>query len=77
MDPENVTLRREFVRCSKPACKRCKDAPGHGPYWYAYKREDGKVRKEYIGRHLPREYDDSLHADRHAIARCRLAMRRE
>ena len=44
-----VTYRQEPVSCGKPGCTRCP----HGPYWYAYWREDGKVRSRYIGRHLP------------------------
>jgi hypothetical protein len=44
-----VTYRREMVRCGKTACRSCP----HGPYWYAYWREDGRVRSRYIGRRLP------------------------
>ena len=50
-DPEagRVTYRLESVRCGKEGCKSCP----HGPYWYAYYREDGKLRSRYIGRELP------------------------
>ncbi len=48
-EPERVTYRLEHVRCGKPGCKSCP----HGPYWYAYFREDGKLRSRYIGRELP------------------------
>jgi hypothetical protein len=44
-----VTYRRQPVTCSKPGCTRCP----HGPYWYAYWREDGKQRSRYIGKALP------------------------
>jgi hypothetical protein len=44
-----VTYRRESVRCGKRGCKTCP----HGPYWYAYYREDGKLRSRYIGKELP------------------------
>lgn len=44
-----VTYRLETVRCGKPGCSRCP----HGPYWYAYYREGGKLRSRYIGRELP------------------------
>lgn len=44
-----VTYRLEPVRCGKPGCTKCP----HGPYWYAYWREDGKVRSRYIGPELP------------------------
>ncbi len=48
-----VTYRLERVRCGNPACK-CR-GEGHGPYWYAYFRQDGKLRKRYIGKELPAE----------------------
>lgn len=45
----HVTLRQEMVKCGKPGCTRCP----HGPYWYAYWREAGKVRSRYLGKQLP------------------------
>ena len=42
----NVTLRRQWVRCGKGACTRCP----HGPYWYAYWREDGRRCSRYVGK---------------------------
>ena len=52
-DPDSgkVTYRLETVRCGKPGCRTCP----HGPYWYAYFREDGKLRSRYIGRDRPAE----------------------
>jgi hypothetical protein len=44
-----VTFRQESVRCGRAACTRCP----HGPYWYAYWRESGKLRSRYIGKQLP------------------------
>lgn len=44
-----VTYRLESVKCGKPGCTKCP----HGPYWYAYYREEGKVRSRYIGPELP------------------------
>lgn len=44
-----VTYRLESVKCGKPRCTKCP----HGPYWYAYYREEGKVRSRYIGAELP------------------------
>jgi hypothetical protein len=49
--PPTLRYRREHVRCGKEGCTACP----HGPYWYAYWREDGRTRKRYIGRHLPGE----------------------
>jgi hypothetical protein len=45
-----VTYRLEPVTCGKPGCRSCP----HGPYWYAYYREGGRLRSRYIGRELPR-----------------------
>ncbi|MDA8064454.1 MAG: hypothetical protein M0031_02945 [Thermaerobacter sp.] len=47
------TYRQEWVRCRRPGCVKCGEGPGHGPYWYAYHREGGRLRKKYIGRELP------------------------
>lgn len=44
-----ITFRYETVRCGKPNCTRCP----HGPYWYAYWKENGRTRSRYIGRTLP------------------------
>ena len=44
-----VTFRQQSVRCGKKGCTSCP----HGPYWYAYWREDGRVRSRYIGKSLP------------------------
>ncbi len=49
--PAGLTYRQEEVTCGKQACTRCP----HGPYWYAYWKQDGRTRKRYIGRHLPGE----------------------
>ncbi len=46
-----VRLRRQMVRCGKATCTTCP----HGPYWYAYWREDGKRKSRYIGRLLEEE----------------------
>ncbi len=47
--PVNVTYRQEHVRCGKPTCATCP----HGPYWYAYWRQDGRSRSRYVGKTLP------------------------
>lgn len=44
-----VTFRQERVRCGRASCTRCP----HGPYWYAYWREGGRLRSRYIGKRLP------------------------
>ena len=45
----SITFRYETVRCGKANCTRCP----HGPYWYAYCKEDGRTRSRYVGRVLP------------------------
>ncbi len=45
-----VTFRQERVRCGRDGCTTCP----HGPYWYAYWREGGRLRSRYIGKDLPR-----------------------
>ena len=41
----------ERVRCGKVGCKCAgKDGELHGPYWYAYWRDDGKLKSRYVGK---------------------------
>ncbi|MFA9430085.1 hypothetical protein [Egicoccus sp. AB-alg2] len=47
--PPTLRYRQEHVRCGKAGCTTCP----HGPYWYAYWKEDGRTRKRYLGRNLP------------------------
>jgi hypothetical protein len=49
--PENATIRKEYVKCGKTPCYQGK----HGPYYYAYWKdpETKKLRKKYIGTHMP------------------------
>ncbi len=43
--PSYATIREERIRCGK-SCLMCP----HGPYYYAYWKEDnGKLKKKYIG----------------------------
>jgi hypothetical protein len=42
----HYSMRCEWVKCGKPRCKTCP----HGPYWYGYYREGGKVKKRYFGK---------------------------
>jgi hypothetical protein len=44
-----VTFRQERVRCGRSGCSTCP----HGPYWYAYWREGGRLRSRYIGKQPP------------------------
>jgi hypothetical protein len=49
--PSGATIRKEYVKCGNPNCYRCK----HGPYYYGYWIENGKLKKKYIGRYDPRK----------------------
>jgi hypothetical protein len=48
------TYRQELVRCGKQDCK-CAAGELHGPYWYAYWREGGRTKSQYVGKTLPIE----------------------
>lgn len=50
-DGTKISYRREEVRCGKSNCTRCP----HGPYWYAYWREGGRLRSKYLGSAKARE----------------------
>jgi len=43
----NGTLRLEYVRCGKEGC-HCASDQGHGPYWYAYRKQRGRVVSTYM-----------------------------
>lgn len=50
---DNRFYQLERVRCGKAGCK-CAGENGqlHGPYWYAYWRDDGKLKSRYVGKQL-------------------------
>jgi hypothetical protein len=52
---KNVTYRREYVKCGK-GCAGCP----HGPYWYQYSRESGRLRKKYVGKELPSDSSNTF-----------------
>jgi hypothetical protein len=45
--PPNATIRQEYVKCGDPDCKN-----SHGPYLYAYWKQDKKLKKRYVGKNL-------------------------
>jgi hypothetical protein len=49
----SATLRLELIKCGKVRCRVCRSGPAHGPYWYAYWKQDGRSRSKYIGQHRP------------------------
>ena len=46
--PRNVTIREEYVKCGKSDCPS-----KHGPYYYAYWKQNEKLKKKYIGKYPP------------------------
>jgi hypothetical protein len=50
--PENATIRKEYIKCGKEICEI-----EHGPYHYAYWKdpESKKLKKKYIGDHIPND----------------------
>lgn len=50
MDDERWTYQEEMIRCGKPSCKSCP----HGPYWYGYRHQGGRMKKKYLGKKDPR-----------------------
>jgi hypothetical protein len=56
--PNNATIRKEYVKCRKETCEE-----KHGPYYYAYWKdpESKKLRKKYIGTHMPKIKDELNH----------------
>src|ERR1700758_1194834 len=45
--PPNATIRQEYVKCGNPDCQT-----SHGPYLYAYWKQDKKLRKRYVGKNF-------------------------
>ena len=43
------TYQHELIKCGKKNC-RCVKGKGHGPYWYAYYWQGGRLKSEYIGK---------------------------
>jgi hypothetical protein len=39
----------QWVRCGRPRC-RCARGQLHGPYFFRFWREDGRLRKQYVKR---------------------------
>jgi hypothetical protein len=49
--PDKATVREEYIKCGKDFCLRCP----HGPYYYAYWKENKKLKKKYLGSYNPRQ----------------------
>lgn len=61
-------FQQEYVRCGKAGChcagadatsrKNPRAPRGHGPYWYGYWKENGKLHKRYFGKRRPGQWRD-------------------
>ena len=45
--PLNATIMQEYVKCGNPDCQK-----SHGPYFYAYWKQDKKLKKRYVGKNF-------------------------
>ncbi|MBE3561346.1 MAG: hypothetical protein IMW89_19310 [Ktedonobacteraceae bacterium] len=50
---QHITYQLQFRKCGKTSCSTCRNGQGHGPYWYAYWREDSRLRSGYVGKQRP------------------------
>jgi hypothetical protein len=60
----------QWRRCGRPAC-RCASGRPHGPYYYRFWREGGKLKKAYVRRADLQEVRSRCEARR--LARAALA----
>ena len=61
----HVTYRQVLKACGKPACRVCGGtAKKHGPYWYksVWDPRRQRTRTVYVGKALPQEAAEVLHA---------------
>jgi predicted ATPase/DNA-binding SARP family transcriptional activator/uncharacterized protein HemY len=48
-----ISYSQEYRRCGKAGCAQCSiGGHGHGPYWYASWKENGKRKRRYLGRNV-------------------------
>lgn len=45
-----ITYQSELVKCGKANCGCATPGSLHGPYWYGYRREKGRLKSWYIGK---------------------------
>lgn len=63
--PANATIREEHVKCKKFHCKMYP----HGPYYYAYWKENGKFEKEVYRYEIRQNVEKRAKRDRTASYR--------
>ena len=65
----------QWVRCGKPNC-RCARGELHGPYYYRFWRENGKLRKVYVKPGDLAEVQEACEARRRERRELRAAMQK-
>ena len=49
-----ISYSQQYRRCGKADCSACRaHGPRHGPYWYAYWWDAGRMRSRYLGKQPP------------------------
>ncbi|MEO9296111.1 MAG: hypothetical protein ABI347_11020 [Nitrososphaera sp.] len=62
--PDRATIRSEYIHCGRKDCDK-----RHGPYYYAYWKQEGKLRKAYVGSSLELGKEAYRVKKTHGIAR--------
>jgi hypothetical protein len=57
MDESGWTYQERYVRCGKASCSKCGMGDGHGPYWYGFRHERGRMYSKYFGKYHPQGED--------------------
>lgn len=61
----HITYQLQYRKCGKASCTPCRNGQGHGPYWYAYWRENHRLRSGYVGKVHPALLASSVPATEH------------
>lgn len=59
----HITYQLQYRKCGKASCSTCRNGQGHGPYWYAYWREDSRLRSGYVGKVNPNGVEATSSSD--------------
>jgi hypothetical protein len=54
-----ITYQCERIKCGKPNCRCAVEGSLHGPYWYGYRKEKGRLKSWYIGKNLKLEDEEA------------------
>ena len=72
--PKTGALCPQWVKCGKPTC-HCAAGDLHGPYWYLFWRQDGRLRKRYVKPDEVEAVRAALQAERERLRRWRRVKR--